>query len=229
MFQFNFGKLIANHARHFFMPQKAAFHDIALFRRGQLFAALHRQITGNTGNALNLISFINLRIDAASLAIAQIFNAARLAEIDPTGQFADNHNIQPLDQLAFQAGGIGQSGETNGRTQIGKKLQIGAQAQQPCFGARLIGDIIPLRAADRAQQNRIRVMGFLHGGIGYGLPMRVIGAAADQIFIERHLKAAPVTEPVNNAAHFAHHFRTNAVARQYENFFHYIFRFKSDG
>ena len=122
MLQFNFGKFCANHAGYFFVPQKAAFHDIALFGRGQFFAALHRQITGNTRNALNLISFIDLRIDAASLAIAQIFNAARLTEIDPAGQLADNHNIKALDQFALQAGGIGQSGKANGRAQIGKKL-----------------------------------------------------------------------------------------------------------
>ena len=72
-------------------------------------------------------------------------------------------------------------------------------------------------------------MGFLHGGIGYGLPMRVIGAAADQIFIKRDLKAALVAEPVNNAAHFAHHFGANAIAGQNKNFFHYVFRIKSGG
>jgi hypothetical protein len=59
--------------------------------------------------------------------------------------------------------------------------------------------------------------------------MRVIGAPADKVFIQAHLETAMRAEPVNDAAHFAHHFRANAVARQNKNFFHYIFRFKSGG
>ena len=75
----------------------------------------------------------------------------------------------------------------------GRKLannSISARSRKTGFRAHIIGDIIPLRATDRAEENGITVHGFLHGGIGDGRAVRVIGAAADQVFIQRHLKAA---------------------------------------
>jgi len=80
-------------------PEQAGFHDIGLFDRMQLAPALGRELEGDATDALDLRCRIDLRIDAAPGAVGQRFDAARLAEINPTGQLAHDHHVETAHQF----------------------------------------------------------------------------------------------------------------------------------
>ena len=201
------------------VPEHAGFHDVALFHRGQLVAALARQIEGDPGDALDLIGVVDLGIDGALLAVAEIGDGLRLAEIDPAGELAHDHDVEALDHLALQAGGVRQRRIAHRRTQIGEQAEVLAQPQQPGLGARLIGNAVPFRAADRAEDHGVArpsacamvasVMLCLAG---------VIGRAADQALLGLEMRDALRVEPVDQALHLRHHFGADAVAGEKQQF-----------
>ena len=58
---------------------------------------------GDTRDALDLIGVVDLGIDGALLAVAEIGDGLRLAEIDAAGEFAQDDDVEPLDRLALEA------------------------------------------------------------------------------------------------------------------------------
>ena len=76
---------------------------------------------------LNLASAINHRVDGDRLTILFV-RPLGLAEIQATGQFADAEHIEtPGDQRFLDGRSVGELGETNGRTEIGKEPELLAQ------------------------------------------------------------------------------------------------------
>ncbi len=69
---------------------------------------------------LDLGRGVDLGVDRTLAAARQILDAARLAEIDAAGELAQDHDVQPLDQLALERGGIGERREDDRRTQVGE-------------------------------------------------------------------------------------------------------------
>ena len=118
------------------VPQHARLHDVALFRRGHLVAAGAGQLEGDAGDALDLVGVVDLRVDGALLAVAEVDDLLRLAEIDAAGQLAHDQDVEPLDDLALQRRSVGE------RRIADRRAQIGEQRQAPCAAA-----AAPLRAA----------------------------------------------------------------------------------
>jgi hypothetical protein len=121
------------------VPEHAGLHDVALFHRADFVAAGAGQLEGDAGDALDLVGVIDLRVDGALLAVAEIDDFLGLAEIDAAGQLAHDQDIEALDQFRLQRGGIGQRRVADRRAQIGEQRHVLAQAQQAGFGARVIG------------------------------------------------------------------------------------------
>ena len=117
------------------LPQHAGLHDVALLGRGHLVAALAGEVEGDAGDALDLAGRVDLRVDGALLAVLERHDLLRLAEIDAAGQLAHDHDVEALDDLALQRGGIGERRVADRRAQIGEQAEILAQAQQPGLGA----------------------------------------------------------------------------------------------
>ena len=105
------------------VPQHARLHDVALLHRGDLVAPLARQLEGDAADALDLVGVVDLGVDGALLAVAEIGDGLRLAEIDAAGQLAQDHDVEPLDQLALQRRGIRQRRIAHGRAQVGEQLR----------------------------------------------------------------------------------------------------------
>ena len=142
-----------------------------------------RQFEGDAGNALDLERVVDLRVDAALLAVAEIDDLLRLAEIDAAGQLAHDQDVETFDDLLLQRGRIGKRRIADRRSQIGEKLQVLAQAQQPRLGAHLIGHPVPFRPADRAEQHGVGGKRLGHVRFGNRLAVGVIGRAADEPFL----------------------------------------------
>ena len=58
-----------------------------------------------------------------------------------------------------------------------------------------------------------------HRFVGQRRAMGIIGSAAGEVFLDFECGAAIVVHPIDHARHFMHHFGTDAVARQHQNFF----------
>jgi hypothetical protein len=61
-----------------------------------------RQFEGDGGDALDLVGVVDLRVDAALLAVAEIDDFLGLAEIDAAGQFAHDQDVETFDHVLFQ-------------------------------------------------------------------------------------------------------------------------------
>ena len=199
------------------MPQDARLHHIALLGGGHFVLALAGKFKSHTADALDLVSVIDLRINAALLAIAQINDLLGLTEINAAGQFAHDHDVEIFNDLALQRGGVSQSGIADGRTQIGEEGQILAQAQKARLGAHIIGNGIPFGAAHRAEQNSVSRHGQGHMLFADRLAMGIIGRAAHKAALEIEAGKPSLAHEGRNLLDFGHDFGANPVAGQKED------------
>ena len=214
MAQLDVGELLGMNPGHLLAPQQPAFHHVGLLDRAQPVAALAREIEGDAGDALDLGRGVDLGVDAAALAIRQRLDAARLAEIDPAGEFADDQDIQSGDQLGLERGRLGERGEHDRRAQIGEQLEVLPEPQQAGLGPDVEIDTVPLGSAAGAQQHRVGLHRRRQRRLGQRHAMGVDGGAADQILGDVEGRLAGTRHPVDHAADLAHHFGADAVARQ---------------
>ncbi len=100
---------------------------------------------------------------------------------------------------------------------ISEEIQIFAQPQQARFRAMLIGNLVPLRAADCAENDGIRFECFRHGRICDGDAMRVKGRPADEIAIKHKFRRIALgIKKRDQALDFRHGFDANTVAGEQE-------------
>jgi hypothetical protein len=76
-------------------------HDVALFHRGDFVAPLARQFEADARDALDLVGVVDLSVDRALLAVAEIGDRLGLAEIYAAGELAQDDDVEPLDHLAL--------------------------------------------------------------------------------------------------------------------------------
>ncbi len=176
-----------------------------------------RQLEGHRGDALDLVGFVDLRIDGALLSVAEVDDLLGLAEIDAAGQLAHDHDVEAVDQLALQRRGVGERGITDRGAQIGEQLEVLAQPQQPGLGPLLVRNAIPFGAADGAEHHRVGLKRASHGRVRDRLAMGIVGRAADEVGLGLDGDAALAVDPSDDALDFGHHLRPDAVARQQQD------------
>ena len=227
--QFHIGIFFLVRRRYHLIPQNARLHDIAFFHGTDLVAAGPCQFERHTGNPLDFIGVVNLGIDCPLLAIAKIGDRLGFAEINAARQLAHDQDIKPLDHILFQRRGFRQRRIADCRAQIGEQFHLLAQAQQAGFRANVIGNTIPLRPANSAEQHRIGAKRLCHVIIRNRLAMGVIGRTANQTLIQHEPRAFLLVHPVDELAHFRHGFRANAVAGEQKEVLGHVCRFHRFG
>ncbi|CAI8221740.1 MAG: Uncharacterised protein [SAR116 cluster bacterium] len=130
-------------------------HHIGLFHRGQLAAALARQIHADAANPLNFRRRIGIGVIALARTICLIVDAARFGKIGSAAQLAQDHDIKARHNLGLERRCLDERGKDNGRTQIGKQVHFLAQCQQATLGLQFECQIIILRAADSPEKHRV--------------------------------------------------------------------------
>ena len=179
-----------------------------------LLRALARQFEGDAADALDLVGVVDLRVDAALLAIAEIDNFLGFAEIDAARQFAHDHDVEPVDQFALQRGGVGERRIADRRTQIGEEAKILAQPQQARFGADFVRDAVPFGAADGGEQHGVRRPRQFHVGFADRLFMDVISRSAHEAGLGSRTGHARLVQKRQNLFRLRGDFRADAVARE---------------
>ena len=204
--------------RRHLVPQHARQHDVALLRRRHLVAPLAREFEGDAADALDLERVVDLRVDPALLAVAEVEDLLRFAEIDAARQFPQDHDVEPLDQLALQRGGIGQRRIADGGPQVGVEREILAQAQQAGLGPHGEGHAVPFGAADGAEQHGVGGMRQRDVGIADRRAMRVIGRAADEPALDLEGGDPLRIPPAQDLLDLGQNLGADAVAGQEEEF-----------
>ena len=125
----------------------------------------------------------------------------------------------PSTTSGFKVEASTSGSNTQRRAQIGEQLHLLAQAQQAALGLQREGQIVPFRAADRAEQHGVGGPApcFIVASVK-GVPCASIGGAADQILVDLEAGDALAVEPVDDARDLAHHLRADAVAGQEQKF-----------
>ena len=203
---------------HDLVPEHARLHDVALLHRGHLVLALPGKLEGDAADALDLIGVIDLGIDGALLAVAEIGDGLGLAEIDAAGELTHDDDIEAFDGFALEARGFRQRRVAHGRAEVREQGEILAQAEQAGFGTHLIGDRIPLRTADRAEDDGVGGQRLGHVALGDRHLVGVIGRAADEAGVGLEAGDARLVEPVDQPLYLAHHLGADTVAGEQQQF-----------
>ena len=94
-------------------------------------------------------------VESLALTVARLALSTRLTEVDVTGQFAQDHQIEILDQFRFQRRRCGQFLVNQCRAQIGEQTELFANSQQALFRTHSSRQLIVLWATDGTEQNCI--------------------------------------------------------------------------
>src|SRR6185436_3921191 len=103
-----------------------------------------------------------------------------------------------------------------GRPQVGEQVHLLAQPQQATLWLLVELDVVPLRAADRAEQHGVGLERGLHRGVAERHAVFVEGGAAHHVFLDVETDRALLGHPGDDLAHFIHDFGADAVAWQHQ-------------
>ena len=176
--------------------------------------ALAGEVEGDRGDALDLVSVVDLGIDGALLAVAELGDGLGLAEIDAAGQLAHDHDVEAVDPVALERGGVGERRIADRGPEIGEQLEILAQPEQPRLRPLVVRHAVPFRPADRAEHDGVGGKRAFHGGVRDRLAMGVVGAAADQIRLGLDRGDPAAVDPADHALDLGHHLGADPVAGQ---------------
>src|SRR6202142_725732 len=90
--EFDVRKLALVQGGHHLVPEHTGLHHIALLGRGDLVAAVARQLEGRPPDPLDFVGVVDLGVDCAPLAVAEIRDLLGLAKVDAAGELAHDHD-----------------------------------------------------------------------------------------------------------------------------------------
>ncbi|MDT4846224.1 hypothetical protein FQZ97_802400 [compost metagenome] len=143
-------------------------------------------------------------------AVRRFAQAARLAEVDVAVQLAHDQDIQAGHQFGLQARGAGQFRIADRRTEVGKQLQVLAQAQDGLLGAQRAFQAVVFPVADGAEQDGVRFLGQLQRVLRQRMAFGLVAGAAHGGGFQFEL----LVERVQDLDGLCNDFGTDAVTRQ---------------
>ena len=120
-------EFLAHHTRNGRPPETRSLEYVRLVHRGQLSAALARQIAGDARHTLDLAGGIGAHIHRTLLAVDVL--ASLVTEIDPACQLAHKNKVDSLEPLGAQRRRSGKRWMNADRSQIRVHLKRFAEAE----------------------------------------------------------------------------------------------------
>jgi len=179
--------------------------------------------------AIRLISCLAVRHGVVGLALAifQLAHAPWRAEVDTAGQLAHDEDIQARDHFRLEARRVSQLRVEDRRAQVAEQAQLRTDLQQATLRADITFDLVPFRAAHRAEQYGVGRAGAVQGFIGQWHAVLVDGRAADHVVAQLKAQAVLAVGEFQHLDRFGHDFRTNTVARENQNLLAHAFLISS--
>ena len=129
---------------------------LALSTEHNRFARLRAMCETHMGDAADFRFAVFHGVVTLALAAAGLAPPARLAEVDVAGQFPQDHDVEPRHHVGLERRGIGKLLIQQRGAQVGEQAQFLAYSKQALLGAHRPRQPVVLRAANRAQQYRVR-------------------------------------------------------------------------
>ncbi len=145
-----------------------------------------------------------------AVAVALLLTGTK---VDAAGQLADEQQIDAFEQIGAQRRVLRQRRIGFDRAQVGEQLKVLADFEQSLLRANCRRRVIPLGTADRAQQNRVGLLGGAQRLIGQRRAGLVDGDSADQRVFEAEFVPVLRGDFLQHGNRRRRHLNADAVAR----------------
>ncbi len=210
-------RVVLGHPGHHLPPQLRHDQHVGLVHRGQPLAPLHGHVEGGARDPLDLPHGVGHRVHRAGVPSGALDPPARLAEVEPAGELADDHEVGPLDHRPLERRGVHQHREAGGRPQVGEEIELLADGEQPALRPSLLRHAVPLRAAHRSEEDRV-------GRLAEGEAARrerpaggVDGGTAHQRGLELEPEPGRLRHRLQHALRLGSHLLPDAVTGQHRD------------
>src|SRR5215467_3967935 len=207
-------RILLAHARHHLAPELRDDEDVGLVHGGEPLPPLHGHVEGDAGHPLDFPRGVGHGVDGPRAAVCELLPAPRLAEVEATRELSDDHDVGVLHHLALEWRGVHQHGEAGCRPQVGEEIELLAQAEEATLGPLLLGQVVPLGPAHRAEQDGVAPRAEGEGGGRERLAGGVDGSAADDGGLELEGDASRASHYLEYLARLGRHFLSDAVSSQ---------------
>ena len=197
-------------------PELGGFEHIGLVHRRDFAASFAGGFERHFGDAPDLGRRVHLGVDAF-LTFRGLLDALGFPEIDAARELAHDQDVEPLDDLAFERGGIGQHRIEFRGTQVRIQAKLFAEAQQRPFRSHRVVEAFPFGAADGAEQDRVAFLGQSQGVVRQRPAGLVDCRAPDVRGLKFEAMAKARRDRFQHMDGLRHDFRADAVAGKHCN------------
>ena len=201
-----------------FAPQNRGLQNVGFIDGGHFVTTFTGRFKSDARDTFDFKAVIHLGIKSF-LMLTAAFAAFRLAEVDAAGQFANAENVEAVGgDVGAQRAELFQPLIQFGRAQVAEQFEVFTQRQQGAALWLFCGrQVFPLRAANGAEQDRVRLLASGDRRLRQGSSLAVDGRAADVVLAGGNVHGKTLAHGFQYFHRLVHHFRANAITRQNGN------------
>ena len=194
-------------------PEAGRGEDVGLVDGRHAAAAVAGDLEGELRDAPHFGAGIGFGVER-TFGLALAFTALRTTEVDAARELAHADHVEAVfGDVAAQGREALEAFVEAGRTQVAEEFVALSQGEQRAhFGAGLVRERVPLRAAHGAEQNGVGPVAGLDGFVGQRPAAGVDGGAADQALVAGDREAEFLRRCVHDLQCLGHDFGADAVA-----------------
>jgi len=151
--------------------------------------------------------------------LARVFEVFRLSEVEPAGEFTDAEDVDATSYgFRTERGCMGEFGQAEAGAKVRKEAEMLAQREErAALGLLVRGEIFPLGAANRTEEDRIGLLADLQRLRRKGLPGTINRRTTDQGRGLLKLKSELFLNDAEDFGGLCHDFGSDAVSGQHCN------------
>lgn len=122
----------------------------------------HKEFRTSTHFSSNIIAPVSIDI----VLTINYVNPFGSAKVNVTGELADDHDIDALNDLPLESRGINKLVKDLGGAKVGEKAHLLPHFEKASLGPELSGVVVPLVAADAGKEDRVRSLALFKAFLG---------------------------------------------------------------
>ncbi len=204
------------HLAHDFPPEARRGQHVGFVDARDLVAAGARELEPKVRHPRHLVLVVVHGVDGLAAAVD---DAALLwlAEVGAAGQLADGEDVDALQHIGLDGGGVRERVVHLRRTQVRPQSQCRADTEDPLLRPHGRAGVIPLRPTDGAPEHRVRRERRLDGLRPQRHAVRIDGRAADEVLSELERVAEAPADRLEGADPLGGDFGADAVAWKHKD------------